>query len=531
MKLLEKNGLNYLTGMFWQIPDEGKRSLNISKLIKETKMSFSCKTRKIKPTFGFCSKADIGDRKKKVASLAQYIVECSNVSASTPDSIICFKFKDVGELDESKKPLEQALYGYVVFMNGTICPDDGEYVSDITMLRISILKKLKKHDIKILHLPFDVVTELLNIYEQLSVSFEDDETLLSLIFNSSFKNIEPLVELIKSDPLLEQKFDSLFKSRARVRFQITEDYFDEKNLEEHNSVGGLIDNTQDYQKYIPYTQYTGKSEEVMTIRRLIKEPKFIQEMTNTRQTRDDLTIIAEQIYAFPINSDEIYWNNPKLKSNYAKSLIKPLNSVKSKIIRNGILVSALVGAGITANYLMSKPEIVDDDTVEEAKPIVPTSVNPEQLIKACVLGNDKYFAPSDFVLQTIKCNSMGSTLTFNAPDNTTLSEFIAFAGGNKSALLNGKVGTITKQFLIQPGLTKLVARDVVISQLQNAALNYSMTISLPTDATTKSFTINSKLSPVFLFNHGILRNVKLSDISMALDPTTSSYNWIIQGEI
>ena len=528
MKLLEKNGLNYLTGMFWQIPDEGKRSLNISKLIKETKMNFSCKTKKIKPTFGFCTKDDIGDKKKKVASLAQYIVECSNVSAGTPDSIICFKFKDAGELDEIKQPLEQALYGYVVFMNGTICPDDGEYVSDITMLRIAILKKLKKHDIKILHLPFDVVTELLNIYEQLSVSFEDDETLLSLIFNSSFKNIEPLIELIKSDPLLEQKFNGLFKSRAKIRFQTIEDSFDEKEFEERNAETGLIEH---YQQYVPYTQYVGKSEEAMTIRRLIKEPKFIQEMTNTRQTRDDLTIIAEQIYAFPINSDEIYWNNPKLKSNYARSLIKPLNSFKGKAIRHGVLAGVLLAAGVTANYLTSKPDIVDDNSVEEAKPIVPTAVSPEQLIKACIISNDKYFGANGFVLKSIKCNSMGLTLTFDIPDNTTLSDFIAFAGGNKSALLNGKVGTINKQFLLQPGLTKLVARDVVISKLQNAALNYSMTVSLPTDATTKTFTINSKLSPVFLFNHGILSNVKLSDISMALDATTGSYNWTIQGEI
>lgn len=528
MKLLEKNGLNYLTGMFWQIPDEGKRSLNVSKLSKETKMNFSCKTRKIKLTFGFCSKADIGDN-KKVASLAQYIVECSNVSAGTPDSIICFKFKDAGELDENKKPLDQSQFGYVVFMNGTICPDDGEYVSDITMLRIAILKKLKKHDIKILHLPFDVVTELLNIYEQLSVSFEDDETLLSLVFNSSFKNIEPLVQLIKSDSALEQKYNRLLQSRAKIRLQTTNDNFDEEEFDKSHATNDLLDNT--YNKYIPYTQYAGKSEDAITIRKLIKEHKFIQRMADTRQARDDLTIIAEQIYAFPIDSDEIYWNNPKLKSNYARSLIKPLNSAANKSIRYGILGGVIIVSAIVGNYLTSKPDIVDDDTVEEAKPIVPTAVNSEQLIRACILGNDKYFAPNDFTLKSIKCNSMGSTITFDVPDNTTLSEFITFAGGNKSAVLNGKVGTITKQQLIQSGLVKLVARDVVISRLQHAALNYSMAVSLPTDTTSKKFTINSKLSPVYLFNQGILTNVKLSDISMALDPATGSYNWTIQGEI
>lgn len=529
MKLLEKNGLKYLTGMFWQIPDDGKRSINVSKLIKETKMNWCCKIKKIKLTYGFCAKSDLGDN-KKVASLAQYIVECSNVSEKTEDSIICFKFKNAGELDENNQPLEQSQYGYVVFMNGTICPDDGEYVSDITMLRIAILKKLKKHNINILHLPFDVATELLNIYEQLSVSFDDDEMLLSLIFNSSFHNIEPLYRLIKTNPDLEQKFDGLLKSRAQIRHQANSDSFDEQQFEARRRDEALVDVTN-YGEYKPSTQYDGKSADVITIRKLIKDYKFIQQMTDTRQTRDDLTIIAEYIYAFPIDSNEIYWQNPKLKANYAKALIQPLNSITGKSMRYGIFAAVALFVSFGGYYMTTPDLIKDDDTVEEAKPIVPTAVAPEQLIKACVLNNDKYFAPSDFVLQQIKCNSMGSTLTFNTPENTTLSQFIAFAGGNKSAVLNGKIGIITKQQLIQPGIFKSAARDVVISNLQNAALNYSMTVGLPSDATTRNFTINSKLSPVYLFNHGVLNNVRLSDISMALDLQTGSYTWTIIGEI
>ena len=532
MKLLEKNGLKYLTGMFWQIPDEGKRAINVSKLIKETKMNFCCKIKKIKLTYGFCAKNDLGDN-KKVASLAQYIVECSNVSEKTEDSIICFKFKNAGELDENNQPLEQSQYGYVVFMNGTICPDDGEYVSDITMLRIAILKKLKKHNINILHLPFDVATELLNIYEQLSVSFDDDEMLLSLIFNSSFNNIEPLYQLIKTNSDLEQKFGGLLKSRAIIRYQANSDSFDEQQVEarRHERHDDVFLDKIDYGEYKPSTQYEGKSADVITIRKLIKNYKFIQQMTDTRQTRDDLTIIAEYIYAFPIDSNEIYWQNPKLKANYAKALIQPLSSTAGKSVRYGIFAAVALGVVFGGHYLTAAEKIMDDPITEEAKPIVPMAIAPEQLIKACILNNDKYFAPSDFVLQQIKCNSMGSTLTFNTPENTTLSQFIAFAGGNKSVLLNGKVGTITKQQLIQPGIFKSAARDVVISNLQNAALNYSMKVGLPSDATTRNFTINSKLSPVYLFNHGVLKNVRLLDISMVLDLQTGSYTWTIIGEI
>ena len=329
--------------------------------------------------------------------------------------------------------------------------------------------------------------------------------------------------------MLDQKYDGLLQSRAKVRYQITTGLFNEKEFERRNVANELIDTTNS--KYTPYTEYSGKSEDVNIIRRLIKEYKFIQLMTDTRQTRDDLTIIAEQIYAFPIDSDEIYWKNPKLKANFTKSLIKPLSSSASKSIRYGVIGGVVVATIAIGNYITSKPDVIDDDTVEEAKPIVPIAVNPEQLIKTCIIGNDKYFAPNDFVLQQVKCNSMSITLTFGVPDNTTLSDFIAFAGGNKSVLLNGKVGTITKSHLIQPGIVKPAARDVVISRLQNASLNYSLKVSLPTDATTKNFTINSQLSPVYLFNHGILANVKLSDISMTLDDKSGNYNWTIQGEI
>ena len=78
MKLVSKNGFRFATGMFWQMPDEGKRLINLSKLIKDTGHDMFCQIKSIKPTWGFCRKNDLNGY-KKVASLGKFIIDSSPI--------------------------------------------------------------------------------------------------------------------------------------------------------------------------------------------------------------------------------------------------------------------------------------------------------------------------------------------------------------------------------------------------------------------------------------------------------------------
>lgn len=54
-KIVTKNGYKFVSGMFWQIPDEGKRALNLSKLTKDTKHNMFCQIRNYKAYLGILS--------------------------------------------------------------------------------------------------------------------------------------------------------------------------------------------------------------------------------------------------------------------------------------------------------------------------------------------------------------------------------------------------------------------------------------------------------------------------------------------
>lgn len=195
MKIIVKKGYYFLTGMFWQIPDDGKRTPNFTKIIKDIKLDYYCSIKKIAPTWGFCSKDDLKGH-RKVASLGKYIVECSNLSLNYSDSIICYKFKSYGE-EEDGQSLDSDLYGYIVLLNGTICPDDGEYVSTFDAIRESILQISKKHAIETLYLPLDVSEKFFSIFERLSDSSYNDNLLWVILKHSSMSHLSPLREFIQ----------------------------------------------------------------------------------------------------------------------------------------------------------------------------------------------------------------------------------------------------------------------------------------------------------------------------------------------
>src|SRR6185437_13556009 len=261
MKLVTKNNYKFATGMFWQIPDDGKRKINLSKLVKDTKQNMFCIIRTINPTWGFCYKDEM-QGEKKVASLGKFIIEASKLSASYANSIICFKFKSVGELDDDGRALDSDLYGYIVLLNGTICPDEGEYVSNFEMVRESIIQKAKKHEIETLYLPFEVALELFSIFEVLSDARHQDELLIKIIQN--FGVMQGLHDFILQELPANKSYLEITSNPLTI--------------------------------------------DLTTLYQLIEEPVFEQKLKIIKD--QNLKYLIQNIFTLAHTSDEIYWQNP-----------------------------------------------------------------------------------------------------------------------------------------------------------------------------------------------------------------------------
>ncbi len=498
MTIFEKEGYLFLSGMFWQTPDEGKRSVNFSKLIKDTGNTMYCRTKKILPTWGFCHK-EILPKGKKVASLGQFIVECSNVDERTPNSIIAYKFKNKDDVikSDTNEVAKEDLFGYIVFMNGTICPDDGEFISDILSLRINILKKLRKYEIKRLDLPLDAAESLFNIWERLTIAYSTPDIIYMLVVNAANEDKRLLTNFIEKTPGLE-KYNSLI-SFIGNEFQNTDELSPEKMVE--------------------------------LVRQLTREPTFIHKRQNSREEKDDLFVLPEKINIAPLISEQIYWQNKNFKSNFNKSMIKTMSSVQGDRIKliGGFLVLGI--AGYFAFIYKSGDEL---PLVPKPapKPIVKLAVDPQQLIKTCLKPNDKYFTDlGHWTLTGMKCNSLNYTLTFLSNTDTTLTDFIALTG-DKNALLNGKVGTIERKYQLTPiSSVKKQSRQITVSNLQNMSIQYGVKLQLPNNNKDNKFIITSKLSPIYLVNHGVLNNVRVTDLDMSFEQQSGYYNWTIKGEL
>ena len=492
MKLVKKNSYVFATGMFWQIPDEGKRFINISKLTKDTKNNMFCHVKVIN-TWGFCKREEL-NKEKKVASLGKYIIEASGLSTEYSNSIICFKFKNAGEIDEDGKTLEQDLYGYIVLLNGTICPDEGEYVAKIDMVRTSIYEKASKHDIETLYLPVEVSGQFFDVFEVLDDAYNNEVLLARLIPNFS------------KNQLLE------------LREFITQSY------PNSNEYLALVNNT-----------FTTN---IVHLRALIKTPLFEKKLRATKEK--NLKYLIPNNLILPYTSDELFWNSDKLKKHFSKCLIE---STSARKIRNYKRVGAAIVLGILAyiSYIV----FIGDQQIMLKKPIqkvvVPHAVpsDPEKLITACLANNDKYFNDlGNWTLVGVKCNSLTAIYTFNSHTDATISDFANLVGKTDNSIKFGnKVGVYTQKYnVISPNLKTTISKDEVLSNLQQAVIDYGVKISIPQTSGQKKlnpkvkFTIVSKQSPVFLYNHHILDNLKISEISMSLDTNAGFYNWTIQGE-
>lgn len=503
MKLVTKNNYKFATGMFWQIPDDGKRKINLSKLVKDTKHNMFCNIKRINPTWGFCFKDEM-QGEKKVASLGKFIIEASKLSASYANSIICFKFKSVGELDDDGRALDSDLYGYIVLLNGTICPDDGEYVSTFEMVRESIIQKAKKHEIETLYLPFEVALELFGVFEVLSDASHQDELLIKVV--QSFGVRQNLHDFIMQELAANKVYLELTTNPSTIDLTI--------------------------------------------LHQLIRELAFEQKLKETKD--QNLKYLIQNIFTLAHTSDEIYWHPPGFKNQFNKALIRSVSKQTNHKYKVGILIG-LIGiiAYFAYSVIIEKQEIKHQSLVTRPVP-KPAAVTPGWLINACLQNSDRFFKDLGiWTFTSLHCNSLGAVLTFNSDSDTTLGRFTDLIGirDDKAVKLNARVGTYVIAYNINPTITGNdrnhvvtgvyrpgVGRQQTLEQLQQAVIDYGLKISLPQLSaqsnikTINKFSITAKQSPIFLLNHHVLDNVNLSEISMSLDKSSGFYNWVLQGE-
>ncbi len=508
MKLITKNGMKFAVGMFWQIPDYGKKNINLSKLVKDTGHNMYCQIKSISLTYGFCNK-DALQGEKKVASLGKYIIETSKLNAEYANSIICYKFKSAGELDDMGKPLKEDLYGYIVLLNGTICPTDGEYVAEFDLVKNSIIEQAKQHFIDTLYLPTDVSLRMFNLYERLDNAFYDDEALVSVLNSASIEQLKTFKEFIE----LRLGTDV---PRSFIHF-----------LGEHLSGGDLR---------LPIAATANNFDE---LRQIMRHEAFRLKIRDNIQMENNIRYLIANIIQVPFSSDAIYWTNTKFKHNYNRSLLQSVSSQTSKKYKAGAL------AGIFGIFAYFTYNLTTDNKVlavqpSKPKPIIlkPVALMPGQLIELCLAKNDRFFKDMNhWVLTGLKCNSLGSSFMFSSNIDTTLSTFSELIGESSGVSLQQKRGIYTKKFgqIKRISIPNTLSKQQIINNLQQAAIDYSFTLTLPNnlavDATSPAkYVINSKTSPVFLFNHGVLNGVKLMDINMNFDTNSGIYNWTMQGE-
>lgn len=491
MKLIIKNGFTLATGMFWQIPDEGKRSINLRKLSRDTRQNMFCYVKSIN-TWGFCHKEEL-QKIKRVASMGQFIIEASKLSTAYANSIICFKFKNIGEIDEGEV-LEHDLYGYIVLVNGTICPEDGEYVAKIEMVRQSVYEKATKHDIETLYLPVEVSGQFFNIFEILDDAYNNEELLKRVMFNLSETQLQNLEEFIEQN--LSDNIDY-----SRITHDLTE-----------------ID--------------------INSLRRLIKDPMFSKQLKSHKEK--NLRYLIPNIIVLPYTSDEIYWQKDKFKKNYSRAILLPISS---KVLGQYKMIVGLglvfIAGYLIYNYFIKKEAVAIKSSVK-AVAIKPTAVDSYKLIKACLMENDKYFRDlGQWTLSSIKCNSLGSTFAFTSGTDTTLADFNKLIGhSGKNVRYANKIGTYMEIYRIKSHNSPFrVPPETIINNLQQAVINYGIKVTLPQNNLAKSknsklskVTILSQQSPVFLYNHNVLNNIRLSQINMNFDNSNGLYNWVMQGE-
>lgn len=506
MKILTKNGFKFAVGMFWQIPDYARKTVNLNKVYKETGNDMYCQIHNLNQTFGFCSKGSL-QGEKNVASLGKFIVETAKLTSDYAASIICYKFKDKGEIDDEGKPLKDDLFGYLVLLNGTICPIDGEYVGEFELVRNSILEKVKLYPINTLYLPIDVASRFLNIFERLEYAYHTDEPnelLIAIMCNADTSQLENLRALISnSNNQLEDLISYLDK---KISMTGLDKFDDELNLK--------------------------------SLKKIISSEAFRLKIRDNVQIENNIRYLVASILQVPLSSEEIFWNN-KLKQNHNKCLIHSLigNRKKLYIFIMGLVILVVSGYGAYDSFFNDDLKMAKKPALSHPKP-VEKELSAPSLIKICFSnGSDKFFGELDnWTLLGMRCSSLAVEYQFKSIKPMTDIDLAKVLGVNKGVSVNGNMGKYVKQVNnVRDTLqTKsIISEDHIISSLQQSSNDYNYKFQFVANKThapnLTKFSITASVSPLYLLQHGVLDNVRLKEINMKLNSGTGTYTWDIQG--
>lgn len=505
MKILIKNGFNFAVGMFWQIPDYGRKSVNLTRVLKDTGNDMYCQIGNLNATVGFCSKSSLQGN-KNVASLGKFIVEAAKLTAAYTASIICYKFKHMGELDEDGNLLKDDLFGYLVLLNGTICPVEGEYVGEFDLVRNSIIEQAKLYQIDTLYLPIDVADRFLNIFERLEYAYhtdEPDELLRAIIQNASTMQLENLLFLLKDGD--GDIFNELVK------------YIEQKIAKNDILVPELNLNL---------------------LKKLINSEIFRVKIRDNVQTDNNVRYLVASILQIHLSSDEIFWNS-KLKYIHGKCILHSIINTQKRLYK------ILIGISILTILTYGGYDLFFVDRLIMERKSVPVKVQlksellpSNQLINLCFgNGRDRLFRDlGNWSLSGMKCNSFGFEYQFKAVSGATKADLITDIATTIGVNVIGGSGKYVQKFPVLPIAQQLpVDKNLVAEVLEQGANDYQYKLKILSDKATNTrtilteFLISADISPVFLLKHGILENVRLKEIEMKANNSTGIYTWTIQG--
>jgi hypothetical protein len=231
-------------------------------------------------------------------------------------------------------------------------------------------------------------------------------------------------------------------------------------------------------------------------------------------------------------SDYHLWQHKTIKKTLAKALIRPITLLQ----REHRLVLALVGvvaAGMMAVHLKAI-YFPDQSVAEQAQLYVyenKTGVNAGVFLEKCFVQIDEYLQSVDnWKLTDFNCTLSGLHINYTS-DNGSANDITNVI---KDPHLNVAAESKTASVDWRYDLTKLypdVSNDESLVQqlekLKADAKENSLNVLMKGVSTVE---ITSKLSPIYLYNHDVIRNLNILEISMTPDDS-GLFNWTIKGDL
>lgn len=184
MIILSRNGVNYASGLVYQYEKEAKKKLDLNYYLKQTAFKYYLPIKSLGQLHAFGEALENYPAKVPLPiCLTGLILSMFNIDENTDNQILCFKF-------------DEALYAYLVYINSTILPDDGEFIGSEkeVMSKIEILsKRFKIHKLVITDdVPFaknNPFAQSLNIELNLIQSPDESVSSSEYMFFSAPKSI------------------------------------------------------------------------------------------------------------------------------------------------------------------------------------------------------------------------------------------------------------------------------------------------------------------------------------------------------